>query len=184
MTGDIKLLHWGKGRQPLVLVWFVVLIFRLLLILPAVYFVYQDLPLIAVIIILIALATDYADGAFYRRIIQIPGNIPRLWKYFDSIIDFIFITFVYFSLVRSGKFSVWIIPLLLFMFIQFLLTSEIKKKPIYDPIGRYYGIILYLVLIFIILVPTIKTYALFFILVITCITLASRIFYFLGHTKD
>ena len=42
----------------------------------------------------------------------------------------------------KGIYSFWISVLIVAMFTQFILTSRLER-PIYDPVGKYYGVFLF-----------------------------------------
>jgi hypothetical protein len=44
--------------------------------------------------------------------------------------------------VTAGLYPYWVLPLILFVYVQFLITS-FRSKKIYDPIGKYYGSLLF-----------------------------------------
>jgi len=87
---------------------------------------------------LLAIASDLADGYIARRMrvnSQFGAN-------FDVTVDFLFIggMFLYFTLM--DLYPVWTLLLIVFMFVQFIVTSK-ASKIVYDPIGKYYGSLLF-----------------------------------------
>lgn len=93
---------------------------------------------VSIIIFIIALFTDCLDG-FIARKLKVTSNYGA---YLDTIADFILIFSIFLAFVIAGLYPYWILILIIFMFLQFILTSGIKK-PIYDPIGKYYGAFLF-----------------------------------------
>ena len=55
---------------------------------------------------------------------------------------------VTFALVLKGIYPFWVLLLMLFMFLQFLLSSMYIRELIYDPLGKYYGAFLMIMLFF------------------------------------
>ncbi len=92
----------------------------------------------SVIIFITALSTDYLDGFIARRW----DAITDYGAYLDTIADFILVATVFLAFIIVGIYPYWLLILIIFMFLQFILTSGIKK-PIYDPIGKYYGALLF-----------------------------------------
>jgi phosphatidylglycerophosphate synthase len=87
---------------------------------------------------LLAIASDKADGYLARKL----GVSSRLGATFDALIDFLFVggVFLYFGLVNV--YPIWVFILIVFMFAQFMLTSR-PSEIVFDPIGKYYGSLLY-----------------------------------------
>lgn len=92
----------------------------------------------SVIIFIIALSTDYLDGFITRKW----DAATNLGAYLDTIADFVLVTSAFLAFIIAGIYPYWLLILIIFMFLQFILTSGIKK-PIYDPIGKYYGAFLF-----------------------------------------
>ncbi|MFX1427247.1 MAG: CDP-alcohol phosphatidyltransferase family protein [Promethearchaeota archaeon] len=98
---------------------------------------------LAIIIFSIAVITDIIDGIIARKL----NVCSSFGSYFDVLADFLLIFFVYISFVINGLYPFWLLILIGFMFIQFIITSRLKK-PIYDPVGKYIFIIL-IIMVFI-----------------------------------
>jgi phosphatidylglycerophosphate synthase len=94
--------------------------------------------LFADILFLLAIASDKADGCLARKL----GVSSRLGAAFDALVDFLFVggMFLYFVLVNI--YPIWVFILVVFMFVQFILTSQ-SSKIVFDPVGKYYGSLLY-----------------------------------------
>jgi CDP-diacylglycerol--glycerol-3-phosphate 3-phosphatidyltransferase/cardiolipin synthase len=60
----------------------------------------------------------------------------------DAIIDYIFISVMFLLFIEGGLYPYWILVLISIVFLQFLLTSILLKQ-LYDPIGKYYGSLLF-----------------------------------------
>ena len=78
--------------------------------------------------------------------------------------------------------------IILLMFLQFIITSQ-AKKPVYDPVGKYYGAFLFLI-IFVTLINLIlidnqflNFIFLVFIVSFTIIAVISRLFFIIRSNK-
>jgi CDP-diacylglycerol--glycerol-3-phosphate 3-phosphatidyltransferase/cardiolipin synthase len=56
--------------------------------------------------------------------------------------DFLCILAAFSAFVIGGLYPFWILLLIVAMFVQFLLTSK-RGRPVYDPVGKYYGAFLF-----------------------------------------
>ena len=63
-------------------------------------------------------------------------------RVFDATADFLFIGGMFFSFVIRGTYQIWVFMLVIFMFVQFAVTSYLFRVA-HDPIGKYYGSLLY-----------------------------------------
>lgn len=89
-----------------------------------------------------SLITDLLDGFAARKL----DATSRKGAYFDAVADFSLITGIFFIYVIQGVYPFWILALIMFSFSQFLLTS-LTRIQIYDPIGKYFGGLLYVTVI-------------------------------------
>jgi len=87
---------------------------------------------------LFAVATDFADGYVAKKL----NVTDKFGAYFDATADFLFTFGVFLYFVACGFYSVWLLFFVAFEFAQFLLTSHFSKI-VYDPVGKYYGSLLY-----------------------------------------
>jgi phosphatidylglycerophosphate synthase len=62
---------------------------------------------------------------------------------FDVTTDFIFASGMFLVYFLEELYPSWIILLMVFVFSQFMLTNVYSKSTIYDPIGKYYGSLMY-----------------------------------------
>lgn len=138
------------------------------------YLINKGNILLGLLILLLAISTDFLDGYLVRKLNAKPIN-----SYLDPISDFILIFTCFLAFVINNTYPSMILLLIIFMFAQFLLSSEFKN-PIYDPIGKYYGIFLYIMVGI-----TISTnnyiesrLILLVILLMTIVSLISRILFF------
>ncbi|MDP3485252.1 MAG: CDP-alcohol phosphatidyltransferase family protein [Methanobacteriaceae archaeon] len=133
--------------------------------------------ILSIVIYIIAVATDAIDG--YLAIIL--DSVTPLGAYLDITADLILILTGFVAFTINGIYPYWILILIIIMFLQFIITSKFKF-PVYDPIGKYYGAFLFLV-IFITLIADIlhNTYSnyilLILIVIFTAISLISRLFF-------
>ena len=97
-----------------------------------------DFLFFAYALVVFAISTDFLDGYIARKM----KVGTKFGAYFDAIVDFIFIIGMFRIFVTAGLYPYWVLPLMLFAFVQFMITSFLYKK-IYDPIGKYYGSLLY-----------------------------------------
>jgi len=97
-----------------------------------------DFTLAAYVLFLLAIGTDFLDGYIARKM----NSGTKFGAYFDATVDFIFIIGMFRIFVTAGLYPYWVLPLMLFAFVQFMITSSLYKE-IYDPIGKYYGSLLY-----------------------------------------
>ena len=88
---------------------------------------------------LFSIGSDLADGYISRKI----GAHSKFGANLDAVVDFLFINGMYIAFILKGLLSAWILLLIIFMFAQFILTNLYSRKTIYDPIGKYYGSLLF-----------------------------------------
>lgn len=95
--------------------------------------------------------------------------------YGDAVADCVLVLVVCAALVLEGVYPTWLPIVLLVMFGQFVATSGLER-PVYDPIGKYYGGFLYasLTLTFLVPHPTVARTALLAVVAATVGTLTSR----------
>jgi len=94
----------------------------------------NNLFLISVIILVIAVITDVLDGYIARKM----DSATNLGSYLDVTADFALIITSFLAFVIKGWYDPLILMLITIMFILFITTSG-PKKPVYDPIGKYLG---------------------------------------------
>jgi len=87
---------------------------------------------------LVAIGSDLADGYLARKMCV----CSKLGAIFDSAVDFVFAGGMFLYFVLAGIYPSWVFFLILAMFLQYLSTSRLMKVS-FDPIGKYYGSILY-----------------------------------------
>lgn len=153
---------------------------RVLFALIFVYLFLNGLNIEAILIFLLAILTDVMDGYFARKFkISSPQG-----AYFDILADFILVVAAFASFIFSGIYPIWLLILIILVFIQFIVTSRFKVL-VYDPIGKYYGSFMFL-MILITQVSINSSYSFLLIYVIvffTVISLISRYIFFISR-KD
>jgi CDP-diacylglycerol--glycerol-3-phosphate 3-phosphatidyltransferase len=113
-----------------------VTILRILLA-PTFFFAYAlTFTEIAIVLFLAAFASDIIDGLLARRH-EIASSTP-LEAYLDPVADFVlvFLSFSAFSLREF--YPSWILLVLALAFLFFVVSSK-RERPLYDPVGKYYG---------------------------------------------
>jgi len=88
---------------------------------------------------LFSMGSDLVDGYISRKM----GVNSKFGANLDTAVDFLFISGMFLAFVLKGIYSVGIIFLIVFMFAQFTLTNRYFGKTVYDPIGKYYGSLLF-----------------------------------------
>jgi CDP-diacylglycerol--glycerol-3-phosphate 3-phosphatidyltransferase len=90
------------------------------------------------LLFILAIASDLVDGYLARRM----KLSSQVGAYFDVAVDYIFCGSMFVYFVLSGIYPSWILLVITFMFLQFIITSKLTKTT-FDPVGKYYGSILY-----------------------------------------
>lgn len=88
---------------------------------------------------LFSVSTDCLDGYLAKKF----ETTSTLGSYFDVIADFIFVSGMFLVFIFDKLYPSWIILLIIFVFSQFMLTNVYSKRTVYDPIGKYYGSLMY-----------------------------------------
>ena len=142
-----------------------------------VYSYNHQISIMVYALFLCSIGTDLVDGYVARKL----GSTSKFGAYLDVTVDFLFISGMYLAFIIKGIYSPWILLIIVFVFIQFILSNVYLKQTIYDPIGKYYGSLLMggigLTLVFSDqLVYNIVTFGIF---ISTLTSLISRLKYFL-----
>ena len=87
---------------------------------------------------LFLLLSDLLDGYLARRF----EVSSRFGTYFDVTADFILVFCMFIVFGSKGFCADWIMVLIVAMFAGFVLTG-LSSSRIYDPVGKYYGSLLY-----------------------------------------
>jgi phosphatidylglycerophosphate synthase len=87
---------------------------------------------------LFLLFTDFLDGYLARKI----GVSSKFGTYFDVTADFILVFSLFLAFGSEGFYAEWVLILVAAVFAVFVLTG-LYSCNIYDPVGKYYGSLLY-----------------------------------------
>ena len=168
-------------RNKISLIPSIVTSIRVILAFILLYYIINDFILLSIILFLIAIFSDAIDGYLARKL----SLSSSAGAYFDIIADFILVLNAFIAFVIIGIYPYWIIILIVLVFLQFIVSSKFNVL-IYDPVGKYYGSFLFL-MIFITLLPLnfINYYLLLIIIVLfSFISLISRYLFFILKRKD
>jgi phosphatidylglycerophosphate synthase len=111
---------------------------RLGLVLPLVFLVINDQYFFGAVLFLFLLTTDYLDGFLARKL----GVSSRFGTYFDATTDFVFVLCMFAAFIPKGFCADWIPIAIIVVFTEFMLTGVFLNET-YDPVGKYYGSLLY-----------------------------------------
>jgi len=111
---------------------------RLALVPPLVFLVSNDFYFLGAGLFLFLLTTDLFDGFLARKF----DVSSKFGTYFDVTTDFIFVFCMFATFIPKGFCAEWILAAIIIVFSEFLVTGLFLNK-IYDPVGKYYGSILY-----------------------------------------
>ena len=141
----------------------------------------NDLTAWALCIFLVAVFTDALDGQVARRL---GGASPFLGPYSDAVADFFLVLAAFSAFVLEGLYPLWLLLLILAMFAQFILTSRLAR-PIYDPVGKYYGVLLFFAVGVTLVLPyaAVRQAVPVVILGFTIASVISRAMFLLGFSK-
>ena len=144
------------------------------------YTVINDLFVYSISIFAFAMVTDVLDGYLARRwdVTSSKG------AYFDITSDFIFVVAGFSAFIVNGTYQFWIMIIIVFMFLQFIVTSK-SQVPIYDPVGKYYGAFLFLTIFIGLIInnPIINLILTILIVIFTIISIMSRYFHIFKYKK-
>ncbi|MCC7551342.1 MAG: CDP-alcohol phosphatidyltransferase family protein [Methanobacterium sp.] len=140
----------------------------------------NDLFLISVSILVLALITDVLDGYIARKL----DVTSDMGAYLDVTSDFVLIVVCFLAYVIKGWYDPLILLLIIAMFLLFVATSGLKK-PVYDPMGKYLGGYLMLMILVSILFPEfVVRQILFIVLILICLTSVLTRFFFIRRSKE
>lgn len=152
--------------------------------LPLFFLLYSSAdPLFVICLFISVSSTDLIDGYLARRF-----NVHSdAGAFFDSIADFTLLLGMFLLFTDAGLYPLWITGIIIFAFTQFVFSSLLSKK-LYDPIGKYYGSVLYgaVALTIIFPIPLICNIVVISFAMFAAASIVSRIAHFLGflQTKD
>ena len=141
----------------------------------------NNLLIYSLIIFLLALVTDFLDGYISRKwdVFSSKG------AYFDITADFILIMAGFSAFVIRDIYPFWIIIIIVSMFIQFIITSK-SKILVYDPVGKYYGVFLFIIIFIDLIInnSSINLLLVILIVIFTVISIISRLLFILKHKDE
>ena len=142
----------------------------------------HQITIAAFSLFLFSIGTDIVDGFAARKL----KAASEFGAYLDVTIDFIFVFGLYLNFTIKGLYSPWILLIMVFVFSQFIISNVYSKQTIYDPIGKYYGSILFAGIGTTLLFPHPLTYqtVTFGIAISTAASLISRLTYFLRKKQN
>jgi len=137
----------------------------------------QEIRVVSYALFLFAVCTDFLDGYLAKKL----EVTSRLGSYFDVTADFLFVSGIFLTFILEEFYPLWILLLIVFVFVQFMLTSFYSKRTVYDPVGKYYGSLMYGGIGLTLLFPEQLVYSIVTIgiVVSTIASLFSRLAYFL-----
>lgn len=140
----------------------------------------DNLWLISVLLYTFAVATDALDGYIARKFDLTSSN----GAYIDIIADFILVLVGFLAFVLTGIYPFWVILIILLMFLQFIITSKANIL-VYDPIGKYYGAFLFMVIFITLLlnIASLNLILLILIVIFSFISIISRVYYLINKKK-
>ena len=146
-----------------------------------VYSFNQEITALTYLLFLFAVFSDFLDGYVAKKY----ETSSQLGSYFDVTADFVFVLVMFLVFVSNGLYSIWIVVLICLVFGQFILSSVYWKRTSYDPIGKYYGSLMYggigLTLLF--SDPIVYTIVSLGVIVSTVTSLITRAWYFMRSQK-
>ena len=154
---------------------------RLVVLPHLVYSFNHQITLVVYALFIFAIGTDLADGYIARKL----NSASKFGAYLDTTVDFLFISGMYLAFIINGIYSPWILLIIASIFLQFIILNVYVKKTIYDPIGKYYGSLLFGGIGLTLLFPDQLVYNIitFGIVISTLASIISRLTYFLRTRK-
>lgn len=134
----------------------------------------------ALLVVIFAGITDIADGKIARKM----DAASTFGAFFDVITDFIFIVAAFAAFVSQDWYGVFVVMPIAVSFIHFLIGRGFKK-PVYDPLGRYSGAVVLVIIGLTVLLPypMLRTVLSYFLAMFFIVSIVLRIGY-LGKLKS
>ena len=140
----------------------------------------NDLFLISLFLIVLSSVTDVLDGYVARKM----GTSSDRGAYLDVTADFVFIIICFLAYIIQGWYDPLILVLIITMFLLFVATSGLEK-PVYDPLGKYLGAYLMLMIFISLIFPeAVIRQVLLILLILICLTSVLTRFFFFMHKSD
>lgn len=129
---------------------FIIALFRILVAPVFSYFIINSWVELSISLYLVVAASDILDGYMARR--YSIEAISAIEAFLDPMADFVFVMVSFIAFSYKQYYPSVLVAVFLVMFLFFILTSK-RNEPIYDPLGKYYGIFLILIIGLTILFP-------------------------------
>lgn len=141
----------------------------------------NDLFLISFFILILSGITDVLDGYVARKL----GTSSDRGAYLDVTADFFLILICFGAYSIMGWYDPLIMGLIITMFLLFVATSGLKK-PVYDPLGKYLGAYLMLMILISLISPelVIRQFLLILSIIICLTSVLTRLFFFMRRSAD
>jgi phosphatidylglycerophosphate synthase len=141
----------------------------------------QQIQVATYALFLFAICTDFLDGYVAKKL----EATSKLGSYFDVTADFLLVSGMFLTFILEELYPPWILLLIVAVFVQFMLTSLYSKRTVYDPVGKYYGSLMYGGIGLTLLFPEqlVYSFVTLGIVVSTIASLFSRLAYFLLAQK-
>ncbi len=91
---------------------------------------------IAIVLYAVAFVSDIVDGRLARKMNT--KSLTSVEAYLDPVADFMLVIASFSAFVVRQWYPAWILGVLVFMFLFFVISSS-RRRPCYDPVGKYYG---------------------------------------------
>ncbi|MBI5460282.1 CDP-alcohol phosphatidyltransferase family protein [Methanobacterium sp.] len=139
----------------------------------------NDLFLVSLFILILSGITDVLDGYVARKM----GTSSNKGAYLDVTADFALIVICFLAYIIKGWYDPLILVLIIAMFLLFVATSGLEK-PVYDPLGKYLGAYLMLMIFISLIFPEIVLrQVLLILLILICLTsVLTRLFFFMRRS--
>jgi len=134
---------------------------------------------VSIFILVLSGLTDVLDGYVARKM----GTSSNKGAYLDVTADFVLIIICFMAYIFKGWYDPLIMGLIITMFLLFVATSGFDK-PVYDPVGKYLGAYLMLMILISLLFPEIVLrQVLVILLILICLTsVLTRLFFFMRRS--
>ncbi len=145
------------------------------------YMILENQYILSVFLLIFAGFTDILDGYLARKL----DATSDKGAYLDVITDFILIITGFVAFIIKSWYDPLILILIITMFLLFVGTSGLKK-PIYDPMGKYIGgYLMLMILISLLFIEAQIRQILFILLIFICLTsIITRLFFFISKADS
>ena len=138
------------------------------------YVIYSYQLRVAFWLLMAVVLSDVLDGYLARKF----EAESSFGAWLDVCADFTVVFLAFLALELKGLISLRILVIIVAMFIQFVLSSWLYLKPVYDPLGKYFGALLFasLLLITVIQDSNVLLLVSITILLFSSVSMLSRIY--------